>query len=121
MVNITEDRRLPMLRRPYWQARTIVSEWRRRSRSRRELAVLDHVERHNLIRRFDADSEAGSGFGKSEPAHPQRPEKSHPHADTQNQVMRQEMMYRVFAWTAMASIALWAAPYVYAVSNLVQP
>ncbi len=51
-----------MLTKPYWQAHTIVSEWRRRSRSRRELAVLDHAERNDLVRRFDLIGEANTWF-----------------------------------------------------------
>lgn len=30
------------------------------------------------------------------------------------------MTYRIIAWTALASIVLWAAPYVYAVGDLIQ-
>jgi uncharacterized protein YjiS (DUF1127 family) len=43
-------------------ARTVFKEWRRRSRSRRELAVLGGCERHDLSCRFDIHSEMRKPF-----------------------------------------------------------
>jgi|HubBroStandDraft_1064217.scaffolds.fasta_scaffold1673075_1 hypothetical protein len=51
-----------MLRTTYWQIREIFGEWRRRARSRLELALLGQAERQELHRRFDIHAEMGKWF-----------------------------------------------------------
>lgn len=51
-----------MLTTTYLQARKIVGEWRRRSQSRLELAMLSHAERRDLVQRFDLNAEADKWF-----------------------------------------------------------
>lgn len=51
-----------MLTTTFKQTRTIIGEWRRRSRSRRELATLGAAERHDLAHRFDVTAEMHKRF-----------------------------------------------------------
>ena len=43
---------IPVLTTTFWQTREIIREWRRRARSRRELAMLSRLDRHDLACRF---------------------------------------------------------------------
>jgi uncharacterized protein YjiS (DUF1127 family) len=52
----------PMLTTTFKQTRKIIGEWRRRSRSRRELAMLASAERHDLAYRFDVTAEMHKRF-----------------------------------------------------------
>jgi uncharacterized protein YjiS (DUF1127 family) len=51
-----------MLTTRYWQTRKTIGEWRRRARSRRELALLSHAERHDLAYRYDINAETNKWF-----------------------------------------------------------
>jgi uncharacterized protein YjiS (DUF1127 family) len=51
-----------MLPTTFKQTREIIGEWRRRSRSRRELAMLGAVERLELGYRFDLNAEVHKRF-----------------------------------------------------------
>jgi uncharacterized protein YjiS (DUF1127 family) len=51
-----------MLTITFQQTREIIGEWRRRSRSRRELAKLGVSERHDLSDRFDLSAEMHKRF-----------------------------------------------------------
>jgi uncharacterized protein YjiS (DUF1127 family) len=51
-----------MLTTTFRQTREIIGEWRRRSRSRRELAALGRGERHDLGVRFDLNAEMQKPF-----------------------------------------------------------
>jgi len=51
-----------MLTTTFKQTREIIGEWRRRSRSRRELAELGGAERHDLSYRFDLNAEMHKHF-----------------------------------------------------------
>jgi uncharacterized protein YjiS (DUF1127 family) len=48
----------------FGQTREVISEWRRRPRSRRELAMLGAVERLDLGHRFDVNAEIHKRFSK---------------------------------------------------------
>lgn len=51
-----------MLSTTFRQTQSIVREWRIRARSRRELAMLGELERHDLYRRFDICAEVQKPF-----------------------------------------------------------
>jgi len=51
-----------MLTTTFRQTREIIGEWWRRSRSRRELAMLGDVDRHDLAYRFDVITEMHKPF-----------------------------------------------------------
>lgn len=51
-----------MLTATFKQTRKIIGEWRRRSRSRRELVMLASAERHDLAYRFDVTAEMHKRF-----------------------------------------------------------
>jgi uncharacterized protein YjiS (DUF1127 family) len=51
-----------MLTTTFNQTRQIIGEWRRRTRSRRELAMLGVGERHDLDCRFDVNAEMHKRF-----------------------------------------------------------
>jgi uncharacterized protein YjiS (DUF1127 family) len=51
-----------MLTTTFRQTRNIITEWRRRAASRRELAMLGEFERHDLSCRFDVHSEIHKPF-----------------------------------------------------------
>lgn len=51
-----------MLTKTFRQTREIIGEWRRRSRSRRELIMLGAAERHDLGVRFDLNAEIHKPF-----------------------------------------------------------
>jgi uncharacterized protein YjiS (DUF1127 family) len=51
-----------MLTRTFRQTRKMIGEWRLRARSRRELAMLGEVDRHDLGYRFDVQSEIHKPF-----------------------------------------------------------
>lgn len=51
-----------MLTTTFRQTREIIGEWRRRARSRRELAMLGQVDRHDLSYRFDLNAEMRKPF-----------------------------------------------------------
>lgn len=51
-----------MLTTRYRQTRKIVGEWRRRSQSRRELALLGRAERRELDHRYNVSAEAAKWF-----------------------------------------------------------
>jgi uncharacterized protein YjiS (DUF1127 family) len=51
-----------MLTATYRQVRKAVGEWRRRARTRRELALLCPAERHELAFRYDINTELGKWF-----------------------------------------------------------
>jgi uncharacterized protein YjiS (DUF1127 family) len=53
---------IPMLTTTFKQTREIIGEWRRRSRSRRELAMLGSAERNDLAYRFDVTAEMHKRF-----------------------------------------------------------
>jgi len=55
-------REIPMLTTTFNQTRQIIGEWRRRTRSRRELAMLGVGERHDLDCRFDINAEMHKRF-----------------------------------------------------------
>jgi hypothetical protein len=52
-----------MLTRTFRQTRDMIGEWRLRARSRRELAMLGEVDRHDLGCRLDARRKYTSRFG----------------------------------------------------------
>jgi uncharacterized protein YjiS (DUF1127 family) len=51
-----------MLTKTFRQTREIIGEWRLRARSRRELAMLGEIDRHDLGCRFDLHAELGKPF-----------------------------------------------------------
>ena len=51
-----------MLTTTFRETRSIIGEWRRRVRSRRELAMLGRFERDDLSYRFDVDAEIHKPF-----------------------------------------------------------
>lgn len=51
-----------MVTTTFMRTRAIIGEWRRRSRSRRELAMLEQAERHDLAFRFDLNAEMHKPF-----------------------------------------------------------
>ena len=51
-----------MLTTTFRQTREIIGEWRRRARSRRELATLGDVDRHDLRYWFDLNAEMRKPF-----------------------------------------------------------
>ena len=51
-----------MLTMTFRQTREIIGEWRRRSRTRRELAMLGELDRHDLAYRFDVNAEMHKPF-----------------------------------------------------------
>ena len=51
-----------MLTTTFRQTREIIGEWRRRSRSRRELTMLGQAERHDLASRFDLSAKFHKSF-----------------------------------------------------------
>lgn len=51
-----------MLTTTFRQTREIISEWRLRARSRRELAMLCEIDRHDLGSRFDVQAEVRKPF-----------------------------------------------------------
>jgi uncharacterized protein YjiS (DUF1127 family) len=54
-----------MLSTTFQQTRSMIHEWRIRARSRRELAMLGELERHDLCRRFEVDAEIQKPFWKA--------------------------------------------------------
>jgi uncharacterized protein YjiS (DUF1127 family) len=57
--------RFPMLSTTFRQTRSMIHEWRIRARSRRELAMLGELERHDLSRGFDVIAEVQKPFWKA--------------------------------------------------------
>ena len=55
-----------MLSTTFRQTREIIGEWRRRARSRRELAMLGQFDRHDLACRFDLNAELHKPFWQAE-------------------------------------------------------
>jgi uncharacterized protein YjiS (DUF1127 family) len=51
-----------MLTRTFRQTREIIGQWRHRARSRRELAMLSELDRHDLGYRFDPQAEMHKPF-----------------------------------------------------------
>jgi uncharacterized protein YjiS (DUF1127 family) len=51
-----------MLTTTFRQTRKVIGEWRRRTRSRRELAMLGELDRHDLGYRFDVQAELHKPF-----------------------------------------------------------
>jgi uncharacterized protein YjiS (DUF1127 family) len=51
-----------MLTKTFRQTREIIGEWRLRARSRRELAMLGEIDRHDLGCRFDVRAEVHKPF-----------------------------------------------------------
>lgn len=51
-----------MLTTTFRQTQSIIHEWRIRARSRRELAMLGELDRHDLCRRFDICAEIRKPF-----------------------------------------------------------
>ena len=60
-----QEREIPMLSTTFQQTRSMIHEWRIRARSRRELARLGELERHDLCRRFEVDAEIQKPFWKA--------------------------------------------------------
>ena len=54
-----------MLSTTFRQTRSMIHEWRIRARSRRELAMLGELERHDLFRRHDINAEIQKPFWKA--------------------------------------------------------
>jgi uncharacterized protein YjiS (DUF1127 family) len=54
--------RFPMLSTTFRQTRSMIHEWCIRARSRRELAMLGELDRHDLSRRFDVCAEIQKPF-----------------------------------------------------------
>jgi hypothetical protein len=58
-------REIAMLGTTFRQAQSIIHERRIRARSRRELAMLGELDRHDLTRRFDICAEIQKPFWKA--------------------------------------------------------
>jgi uncharacterized protein YjiS (DUF1127 family) len=54
-----------MLTRTFRQTRQIIGEWRHRTRSRHELAMLGELGRRDLACRFDVQSEIHKPFWRA--------------------------------------------------------
>jgi uncharacterized protein YjiS (DUF1127 family) len=58
-------REVAMLSTTLRQTRTLIHEWRLRARSRRELAMLGELDRHDLCRHFDIGAEVRKPFWRA--------------------------------------------------------
>jgi uncharacterized protein YjiS (DUF1127 family) len=54
-----------MLTKTFRQTREMIGEWRLRARSRRELAMLGEIDRHDLAYRFDVQTEVQKPFWRA--------------------------------------------------------